>query len=33
MTLKEHIDDIRDGLRRKRFTSEALVSQGVVRRI
>ena len=33
MALKEHIDDIRDALRRKQFTSEALVSQGVVRRL
>ena len=33
MTLKEHIDDIRDALRRKQFTSEALVSQGIVRRL
>lgn len=33
MALKEHIDDIRDALRRKQFTSEALVSQGIVRRL
>ena len=33
MTLKEHIDAIHDALRRKQFTSEALVSQGIVRRL
>jgi len=33
MALKEHIGDIRDALRRKQFTSEALVSQGIVRRL
>ncbi|MDE0186576.1 MAG: hypothetical protein OXP71_14150 [Candidatus Poribacteria bacterium] len=33
MTLEEHIDDIRDNLRRKVFTSEALVSEGIVRRL
>ena len=33
MTLKEHIDDIRDALKRGEFVSEALVSQGIVRRL
>ena len=33
MTLKEHIDDIRNNLKRKVFTSEALVSEGIVRRL
>ena len=33
MTLKEHIDDIRDAIKRGEFPSEALVSQGIVRRL
>ena len=33
MTLKEHIDDIHDALKRGEFVSEALVSQGIVRRL
>lgn len=33
MTLKEHIDDIRDKLKEKLFTNEAAVSQGIVLRL
>ena len=33
MTLKEHIDDIRDNLEKELFTNEAAVSNGIVRRI
>ena len=33
MTLKEHIDDIRDNLEKGLFTSEAAVSDGIVRRL
>lgn len=33
MTLKEHIDDIRSNLTKEVFTSEALVSEGIVRRL
>jgi len=33
MTLKEHIDDIREGLETDRYSSEADVSQGIVQRL
>ncbi len=33
MTLKEHIDDIREGLRTNRYPDEAAVSQGIVLRL
>ena len=33
MTLKEHIDDIRDNLEQGLFTNEAAVSNGIVRRL
>ncbi|MYC72721.1 MAG: hypothetical protein F4X17_18635 [Gemmatimonadetes bacterium] len=33
MTLKEHIDDIRDALRENQFPNEAAVSQGIVGRL
>ena len=33
MTLKEHIDDICNNLVKQVFTSEALVSEGIVRRL
>lgn len=33
MTLKEHIDDIRDNLKKGMFTSEAAVSDSIVRRL
>ena len=33
MTLKEHLDDIRNNLSTDMFTSEALVSEGIVRRL
>ena len=33
MTLKEHIDDIRDNLKKGLYTNEAAVSNGIVRRL
>ncbi|MCY3739456.1 MAG: hypothetical protein OXH00_00395 [Candidatus Poribacteria bacterium] len=33
MTLKEHIDDIREGLDKDIFVGEAAVSQGIVLRL
>ena len=33
MTLKEHIDDIREGLKTNRYPDEAAVSQGIVLRL
>ncbi|RKU28962.1 hypothetical protein C6499_09525 [Candidatus Poribacteria bacterium] len=33
MTLKEHIDDIREGLKTNRYPNEAAVSQGIVLRL
>ena len=33
MTLNEHLDDIRGDLRRRAFTNEASVSQGIVLRL
>ena len=33
MTLKEHINDIRDNLEQGLFTNEAAVSNGIVRRL